>query len=202
MFIDKIKSKFREQFPNVNFSKQRLEALAEKVNGLIKEESEIETLLTSIDTVQPFAETARLDDVERNAKSKKTEVTPEVTLENDGKSELAQLLEKFNSLESKLNEVQTTSVKDKRLSAFNKSIKSLTKEQQDIRLKNFNRMNFENDEDFNDYITDTTTEVNAIVQAEKDSSSSNYKPQGAGEPTNVTAKDLEKATAVVEGMNF
>lgn len=198
MFIDIIKAKFKEKFPNVNLSQNRVTTLAEKVNGLIKDESEIEAQLNAIDTVFPFAELARLDDVERNAKSRKPEPAVEQPQPPKKESEevpswAQSIIDQQKALTDKLAGVEAQTVQEKRISSFKNTIKDLPKEQQDLKLKYFNRMNFENEDDFAEHLKDVSTEVTTFVQSQKDSGASGYKPAKAASSSAQISKAEQEA---------
>lgn len=208
MFIDKIKTKLKELFPNLNLSKERVEAIAKAVNSGITEEEAIETQLNLVNSVTPFAELARLDDVERNFKSRKPETppapvpAPETKQDDEIPAWAKALVESNKELKEQLAGQQVATLKEKRTATFKASIKDLPKEMQELRLKSFNRMSFENDEDFNEYITDTTAEVSAHVQAEKDSQNSGYRPQTPSKDVTLSKAEQESIDEAVAGMNF
>lgn len=218
MFIDKIKAKFKEKFPNVNLSQTRVVDLATKLNGHIKEDADIDTQLDLINTVTPFAEIARLDDVERNSKSSadvkaKAEADAKAKSDaeaaakaNDNKeipSWAQELINDNKSLKERLEKTETQTVQEKRTASFKEKIKDLPQESQDRKLKAFSKMNFENDDDFNEHLTDTEAEASSYSQSVKDSSASGYKPQTAASSASTISKtEQEEINNAMNNANF
>lgn len=75
---DSILAKFKAKYPDVNLSKKRLDALADKLASKITDENEIDAKLDELNEMLPFADIAKQDDKIRDleAKAKKTPATP------------------------------------------------------------------------------------------------------------------------------
>lgn len=208
MFIDKIKSKFKEKFPNVNLSTKRVQEIAEKLNGLITEEDQIDSQLTLLDTVTPFAEIARLDDVERGLKAKpkpKPDADPDPKPEPKPTDEIPEwaqaIIDQNKTLTEKLAQTEQQTAQQRREAEFKKRIEKLPKEAQELKLKHFGRMNFENDEDLQEYLQDVEDEVTTVLQKQTDENASAYKPKPAAQAA-VSKEDQAAIDAAVANMKL
>jgi hypothetical protein len=112
---DKIKAQLKTKFPGVNLSKERLDAIADKLSTKITEESEIDAKLDELNDLYPFADIAKNDDRERTKKTvqqkqPKQDETP--TEEPDLK---AMYLELKKELEAQRLEKQKSALQEKLL---------------------------------------------------------------------------------------
>ena len=122
---DKIKAQLKTKFPGVNLSKERLDAIADKLSTKITEESEIDAKLDELNDLYPFAEIAKNDDRERT-KKKTEQPKPQPKEQDDNEPDLkamfAELKSKLDSMEkekhaNKLQETLLKKVSEKKIPA-------------------------------------------------------------------------------------
>lgn len=122
---DKVKAQLKTKFPGVNLSKERLDAIADKLSAKITEESEIDGKLDELNDLYPFADIAKNDDRERTKKAvqPKPPKTPDQDEnEPDLKAMFAELKSKLETMEkekqtNKLQETLLKKVSEKKIPA-------------------------------------------------------------------------------------
>jgi hypothetical protein len=67
---EKIISQLRAKYPGVNLSKERMDAIADRLTPKIKEEAEIDAKLDELNDLMPFADIAKQDDRMRTLEAK------------------------------------------------------------------------------------------------------------------------------------
>lgn len=181
---EKIIQKIRELFPNVNLSKERLDAIADKLAAKITEEDQIEEKVNDLNEVVPFAEIAKQDDrvrtLEAEAKKKtaKSTDTPKEDPDKKDKSDddppawAKALLEKVEKLESgKI----ATSRREKVL----EKLKDADEKYRNRVLRDFDRMRIDSDEDFETVLSDIESDFSDFKQLQSDIGLGNDSPFGA-----------------------
>lgn len=181
---EKIIQKIRELFPNVNLSKERLDAIADKLAAKITEEDQIEERVNDLNEVVPFAEIAKQDDrvrtLEAEAKKKAAKSTDPPKEDPDKKDKFdddppawaKSLLEKVEKLESgKI----ATSRREKIL----EKLKDADEKYRNRVLRDFDRMRIDSDEDFETVLSDIESDFSDFKQLQSDIGLGNDSPFGA-----------------------
>lgn len=217
MFIDKIKAKFKEKYPNVNLSKDKLDALAVRLNKLVKEDDQIETILdtANLSGDKTFEEQAKDDDAKRNADAKAKKEAEEAKAKADAEAGAGAsaseeipawakaIIDDNKSLKEQLQASQQQSTQEKRTSDFKAKIKDLPEDAQARKLKAFNLMNFESDELFLEHLTDVEADVTSYTQTVKDASASGYRPRvAAASGSTITKAEQAEIDSAMEHANF
>ena len=181
---EKIIQKIRELFPNVNLSKERLDAIADKLAAKITEEDQIVERVNDLNEVVPFAEIAKQDDrvrtLEAEAKKKAAKPTdpPKEDPDKKDKSDddppawAKALLEKVEKLEAgKI----ATSRREKVL----EKLKDADEKYRNRVLRDFDRMRIDSDEDFETVLSDIESDFADFKQLQSDIGLGNDSPFGA-----------------------
>lgn len=184
---EKIIQKIRELFPNVNLSKERLDAIADKLAAKITEEDQIEERVNDLNEVVPFAEIAKQDDrvrtLEAEVKKKAANPTDPPNPTNDPPTDPPKptddtpkwaktLLEKVEKLESgKI----ATSRREKVL----EKLKDADEKYRNRVLRDFDRMRIDSDEDFETVLSDIESDFVDFKQLQSDIGLGNDSPFGA-----------------------
>src|SRR5690606_34407431 len=183
---NKIKERLKAKFPGVNLSQKRIDAIADRLESKVKEESEIDQALDDMDSFYPFADIAKEDDRVRSleAKSKpepkpndpKPEPTPSP---DDPKDEVPawakSLIEQNKTLQEKIQGIESVKTLESRKSVLEKKLEGLPEKVKSKFVKDFNRMSFSNDDEFNTFLTETESDIAEIKQ---DISNQNVKAFG------------------------
>lgn len=180
---NKIKERLKAKFPGVNLSQKRIDAIADRLESKVKEESEIDQALDDMDSFYPFADIAKEDDRVRGLEAKtkpepkpndpKPEPTPSP---DDPKDEVSKaLLEQLKALSEKVNAIESNKTSESRKSVLEKKLEGLPDKVKTKFVKDFNRMSFQTDEDFNTFLSETEADIAEIKQ---DFSNQNLKTFG------------------------
>lgn len=159
----------KTKFPGVQLSAARVEAIATKIDAKITTADEIEAKLDEANELFPFADIAKQDDrirsLEEEAKKKKPEPNPVPANpapnpdpnNNDDKDTppwAKSLIESQKALANDLSALKGEKVTNTRRATYLESLKGTSKEYQEREMKKFDRMKFETDEEFNEFLTE------------------------------------------------
>lgn len=156
----------KTKFPGVQLSAARVEAIATKIDAKITTAEEIEAKLDEANELFPFADIAKQDDrirsLEEEAKKKKPadekgdnpkKEEPKVD-ETPTEKMLREALDGIKSLTSEVASIKGEKVTNTRRTTYLESLKGTSKEYQEREMKKFDRMKFETDEEFNEFLTE------------------------------------------------
>lgn len=193
----KVKERLKAKFPGVNLSQKRIDAIADKLK--LPEDADddaIDERLDELNDVFSFADMARNDDrarteeAERKKKEQQDNPTPKPSEENpkpDQKStdtpEWAKaLIESNKALQTRLEAIESGKVGDTRKSQLEAKLKDVTPKFKETVLKNFGRMKFDKDEDFDAFLEEVEEDAKEFIQAEANDGLSGVKTpvQGKG----------------------
>lgn len=156
----------KTKFPGVQLSAARVEAIATKIDAKITTADEIEAKLDEANELFPFADIAKQDDrirsLEEEAKKKKPadekgdNPKKEEPKEDETPTEkmLREALNGIKSLTSEVASIKGEKVTNTRRATYLESLKGTSKEYQEREMKKFDRMKFETDEEFNEFLTE------------------------------------------------
>lgn len=94
---------------------------------------------------------------------------------------IAAAIKKANEpLLEEINSIKAGKTTESRVQQLEAALKDVAPELKQNTLKAFNRMNFESDESFSEYLTEATADATALNQTFVDSGLSSFRPAGAG----------------------
>lgn len=200
---EKIKARLKAKYSGVNLSETRRNAIAEKLAKKLtdeSEESEIDEALDDLNEIYAFADMAKSDDRTRTeeakkkadeaaAKAKKEEGSEDPKKDDEVPAWAKGLLESNKVLSEKLATLESSKAKDSRKSVFEAKLEKVPASVKSTLMKNFERMNFTDDDDFNAYIGELDTEVSSLSQE-----LSNNGLKGFGKPIIGAGKADKQAT--------
>jgi len=192
----RIATRLRANYPGVSLSKKSVEAIADKTSTLLTEEStdeEIDAKLAERNTHWSFEDQKKYDDYQagKAAKDKAdadkakadADKSTTTTVEDDDKDTPAwakvfmkQQAEKSEALERQLAAITGEKVATTRKEQYSNLIKDVPDHIKTTLLKQFDRMKFDNDEEFNTLIAETETDITGIVQGENNAGAGGYTP--------------------------
>jgi len=203
----KVKERLKAKFPGVNLSQKRIDAIADKLK--LPEDSDddaIDERLDELNDVFSFADMAKNDDRLRTleAEKKKKEEQPDkpddkpsnedpkpdpnqpVDIAKIVAAAIAPLMEKMNSYEA-------DKVGGSRKSQLEAKLKDVNPKFKDTVLKNFGRMKFEKDEDFEAFLEEVEEDSKEFIQAEANEDLGGFKTpvQSKGGSTKKQISDQE-----------
>lgn len=209
---EKIKARLKAKFSGVNLSQKRQDAIADKLAKKLTDESaetEIDEALDDLNEIYAFSDMAKSDDRTRTEDAKKKadeaaakakeDKTPEPGA--DAPAWAKTLIETNNKLTERLNSLESGKTTESRRSQLEAKLKDAPEKLKTTYLKQFDRMNFKDDEDFTGFLTEVETGVNELVQ---DFSNSGLKgfgaPKTAGGKTPGKEASKEEIKSVVDGI--
>lgn len=178
MSVISIKTRLKVKHAGVNFSKKRLDAIADKLNTKLGEDAEDEAIDSELDALNeifPFADLAKNDDRLRNIDAKekdtksKTEESKTEDPAPDGQPDIAKIIQAaLAPLTQEIASLKAGKTTDSRRTQLEAVLKDVNPKFKDTSLKAFGRMVFETDEDFEVYKDELTTDAKEFVQSEAD----------------------------------
>ncbi|HEV7382728.1 MAG TPA: hypothetical protein VGN64_23195 [Dyadobacter sp.] len=205
------------KYKSLGYSQKAINAVLEYLEKSVKEESEIEEAVngvgpilksfqSEIDTRVTAAEKLRKEKEEEekeeeSAKGKSTGVDSETgkkssKKESDEVPEWAKgLIESNKALTDKLQAIESGKTSDTRKQTLEAKIKDAPEKIKSKILKDFAKMSFEKDEDFDIYLEETATDVAEISQSFSDSglgqSSRPFASSGAGAGKEASKEEVD-----------
>lgn len=210
----KVKERLKAKFPGVNLSQKRIDAIADKLK--LPEDSEddaIDERLDELNDVFSFADMAKNDDrlrteeAEKKKKEQQDNPTPKPS-EEDPKPDPNQPVDiakivaaAIAPLVEKINSIEADKVGGSRKSQLEAKLKDVNPKFKDTVLKNFGRMKFEKDEDFDAFLEEVEEDAKEFVQGEANEELGGFKTpvQSKGGSTKKQASK-EEAEAVLNSI--
>ncbi len=185
---DKIKARLKAKYSGVNLSTKRLDAIADRLSKKLTEESEdseIDTVLDEANEVYPFADIAKDDDkirtLEAKAKDQKPADPPkpdedskpapsggDLTSSNDVPEWAKALIESNKALQADIATFKSAETGKTRLQRLKEELKAsgATDKYIEKAVKNFAKMKFETDDEFEAHVSEEIEDAKGFVQAE------------------------------------
>lgn len=194
----KIISKLKEKATalGVNLSNVRINGLADKLDGLITNEDDIDGEIDKLDQLLGFKELAALDDAKRNADKKAAEdedkdkdpekkdpVEPEKK-DPEKKDEAPAWFKQHVETQNKVIETLTSTVANlqkgntiqTRRQQLEAKLKDAPEKFKQRTLRDFDRLKIDSDDDFTNYLADVEQDVADEIQAASDAGLGNDSP--------------------------
>lgn len=194
----KIAERLKVKAAGVNLSKARIEAIVLRAEKGLTDESDdtaIDANLDVINELTPFKEIAALDDHQR-AKDKKIAddkeaarlkaieegKTPEPELPADTpewmKAFIATQAASNKALQDQIAAITGEKVTNTRKELYAKALEGTSDAFKAKALKDFNKMKFENDEEFTGFLSEATEDAKGFIQEESNSGLGGDRPNG------------------------
>jgi predicted outer membrane protein len=171
---DKILQSLRNKYKNLGLSESVLAGMADMIAINTTEESNIETAVAGVENLaksfQSEADRIRTEaTLKAKAESKGGESQEKKPAETETKNEdvpawAKGLIESNKSLSEQLNAIKSGTTTTSRKSVLETKLKDAPESFKSKILKDFDRMAFGNDDDFNAYLTETETDLGAVTQ--------------------------------------
>lgn len=162
----KVLQVLKPKVSSLGFTKDELKGVAETISANLTDESTEEQITEAVDAVIPYLKVSqsvatRVINKKREEEETKAEENAEVSNQEPEwfKSYREETEKKFSALiESK--------TKETRKAQFIKKLDGLSDRQKELRLKDFDRMSFSDDDDFSNYLTELEESVKLDIQEE------------------------------------
>ncbi|UXD67759.1 hypothetical protein MUK51_11020 [Sphingobacterium faecium] len=191
--ISKLKAKATAL--GVNLSNVRINGLADKLDGLISTEDEIDGEIDKLDQLLSFKELAALEDAKRNADKKAAEdkdkvdppepakVDPPAPVEKDKdeapawfKAHTEKQDKAIEALTATVTNLQNGNTAQTRRQQLETKLKDAPEKFKARALRDFDRLKIDSEEDFTSYLADVEQDVAEEVQAASDRGLGNDAP--------------------------
>lgn len=174
---EKIKARLKAKFSGVNLSQKRQDAIADKIAKKLSDDSDdaaVDEALDDYNEIFSFADIAKADDrsrteeakkkAEEEAARKKKDETPEPPAGDDTPAWAKTLIETNSKLTERLNALESGKTAELRRTTLEAKLKDVPEKLKNNYLKQFDRMSFKDDEDFNSFVAETETEAKELAQ--------------------------------------
>lgn len=217
--ITKIKEKVKAE-GGYNLSNARINGLADKIDTRVDTEEAIDAEIDSLNELFPFKEMASLDDAKRNADKKaaedadkgkeagseaEKEAGSEGSDDNKGKDEMPPWFKAHSesqnkiieSLTSKITAFEQGTVVQSRRQQLEAKLKDAPEKFKARTLRDFDRLRFDSDDEFNSYQADIEQDIAEEIQANAEAGAVGPRASGIG---GAKLKDDEVSPAMKEIM--
>lgn len=201
---EKIIARIKALFSGVNLSKERMDAIADKLSARITEEDQIDEQLNGLNEVVSFEDIAKQDDRIRNlekiAKEKQKADPPKTDPPNPNNPpkndppKTDDTPEWAKALMGEIASLKADKVKNSRREQVAEKLKEADEKYRDRVLRYFDRMNIESDDDFQTVISEIEADYADHVQSAADAGLGKDQPfGGVSGPSNnkVSEKEVE-----------
>jgi len=168
---EKVLQTLKPKAASFGFTKEELESVVDTICGTLQEDATDEQINAQIDAVIPFlkiSQSAVTRIVNAGKKPKEeTVASPKEAgkgSENQEDDKFEKLLKVIETQNAKIDALINKDVKTSRREVYVSKLKDLPEAIQKSKLKDFDRMSFENQEDFDSFIQEAETDVPVILQ--------------------------------------
>lgn len=181
----KVLQRLKPKSASLGFSQTELDGVAATLAGNLTEDANDEQIDSEIEKVLPFLRMSqsmatRVINAEKE-KSKKQEPTPGSDKKPTDDDEMPAWYKKEKEEQKALIDSLLNANKSKdRKAAFELKLEGLLPKQKEAKLKDFDRISFKDDEDFNSYITEQDEVLKGIKQELADKGLETIVPPGSG----------------------
>lgn len=207
----KVLQALKPKVASLGFTKEELEGVATQLAENIQEDATEEQIAEKVDSVIPYlklSQSAVTRIVNAKKKDEKQPKAPEVskTTETeegaDPEDKFEKLLKVIEAQNAKIDALVNKDVTETRRSLYASKLKELPEVEQKSRLRLFDRMTFKDNDDFEQFISETEEETAELVKefSEREVSAMG-KPLRGGKGSDKQATD-EEAKEVINKLNF
>ena len=209
----KILTALKTKYKNLGFGEKAFDGVAEYLATTVTEEANIETAIGGVEAMlkafQSEADKLRGENTTLKTQldeAKKIQANPQKKDNGDNGDNgddmpewAKKMLGGFEGIQKKLEALETDKVTGSRKSRLDEKLKDAPDSLRNMIAKNFGKMKFDSDDDFDEYLTDVSTQVETFVKDEKiDGVSGNNKSQkGSGNASRVKEATKEELDAVM-----
>lgn len=202
---EKIFISLKTKYANLGLSDLVLNSVTAMLEGKITEESQIETEVSGVESLLKSFQSDVDKRVQDAVKKAKPEPATETKKEDKGEStpqpkegaDIAKIIaDALKPLTDEIAAIKSGETTKTRKQQFDEILKEATDSQKTLLQKSFNKMAFDNDDDFSTYLTEAKTDLEALAQQDRERGLGvGGSPQGGG-LSNKTATKEEVADIV------
>lgn len=207
----KVLQALKPKVASLGFTKEEIESVADSISETLQEDATEEQINAQIDAVIPYlklSQSAVTRIVNAKKKEEKPPKAPDVSTSTeteegaDPEDKFEKLLKVIEAQNAKIDALVNKDVTETRRSLYASKLKELPEVEQRSRLRLFDRMTFKDNDDFEQFISETEEETAELVKefSEREVSAMG-KPLRGGKGSDKQATD-EEAKEVINKLNF
>lgn len=204
----KVLQALKPKAASLGFTKEELESVVDSISGTLQEDATEDQINAQVDAVIPFLKLSqsaatRIVNASKEKKTKETEASPEASKVSDNPEEdkFDKLLKVIEAQNAKIDSLVSKDVKTSRRSVYVAKLKELPDEIQKTKLKDFDRMSFTDQDDFETFISEVEADVPVILQGLSNQGLSDMGKPIKGGATSKEASDKE-VTEIINKMDL
>lgn len=200
-------SKLKPKVASLGFGKEELESVATQIQATLQADATDEQIDAAIDAVVPFLKVSQsVANRVINAEKEKMKKSPEATKgsqepgkgANQEKDDEPAWFKSFREQqEERIVKIEQANVTKSRRTVFEEKIKDFPEKQKAAMLKDFDRITFKDDDDFNSYLQEKETSISEINQELANAGLSKMQRPGSGQQvdeTKTVVSQIEEGT--------
>lgn len=167
----KVLQAMKPKVASLGFTKEEIESVVESISGTLEEDATEEQINAQIDAVIPFLKISQ-SAVTRIVNAKKTPKAPDVSKTTKETEEGAEPEDKFEKLlkvieaqNAKIDSLVNKDVTASRRQTYSAMLKDLPEAIQKTKLKDFDRMSFKDQDDYDTFVQEAEADIPVIKQA-------------------------------------
>ncbi len=167
----KVLQDLKPKAASLGFTAEELESVATQIAGTLQEDATEEQISAQVDAIMPYlklSQSAVTRIVNAKKKEKQTPKAPDTSepkgVDEGADDKFEKLFKIIEAQNAKIDSLVNKDKKESRKNIYAAKLKNLPSEIQKTKLKDFERMNFENDEDFEDFVSEVDNDVQSILQ--------------------------------------
>ena len=207
----KVLQALKPKVASLGFTKEELESVVDSISETLQEDATEEQINAQIDAVIPYlklsqsAVTRIVNAKKKEEKQPKAPIVSKTTETEEGadpEDKFEKLLKVIEAQNAKIDALVNKDVTETRRSLYASKLKELPEIEQKSRLRLFDRMTFKDNEDFEQFISETEEETAELVKefSEREVSAMG-KPLRGGKGSDKQATD-EEAKEIINKLNF
>ena len=207
----KVLQALKPKVASLGFTKEEIESVVESISGTLEEDATEEQITEQVDSVIPYlklsqsAVTRIVNAKKKDEKQPKAPIVSKTTETEEGadpEDKFDKLLKVIEAQNAKIDALVNKDVTETRRSLYASKLKELPEIEQKSRLRLFDRMTFKDNEDFEQFISETEEETAELVKefSEREVSAMG-KPLRGGKGSDKQATD-EEAKEIINKLNF
>ena len=207
----KVLQALKPKVASLGFTKEEIESVVDSISETLQEDATEEQINAQIDAVIPYlklsqsAVTRIVNAKKKDEKQPKAPIVSTSTETEEGadpEDKFDKLLKVIEAQNAKIDALVNKDVTETRRSLYASKLKGLPEIEQKSRLRLFDRMTFKDNEDFEQFISETEEETAELVKefSEREVSAMG-KPLRGGKGSDKQATD-EEAKEVINKLNF
>ena len=203
MTKEKVLQGLKTKYKSFGLNQSTLEAMAETLAAQLTDESDQDDIDAKIESAENLLKSfqseadKRVTDAVAKAKGTQSDAKQDPPAEKKEGNEQSEVAKMLQEMRAELNSLKGEKVTTNRRQTLEKALENVDPKFKTKALKDFGRMIFEKDEDFDSYLEETVTDLGNIASTEIKSGGVNRPPMGGGKSDKATDAELDDIVAAL-----